>query len=47
MRLELHKAFIVEKQLPIFAIPVKVAFHSNDQERFDQDVKSVLLNFKV
>ncbi len=47
MRLELHKAFIVEKQLPIFAIPVKVAFHGNDQERFDQDVKSVLLNFRV
>ncbi len=47
MRLELHRAFLKEHRLPVFAIPVSVRFHSGDGERFDQDVKDFLLNFKV
>lgn len=47
MRLELHQSFIMENQLPIFALPVEVRFHGKDDERFDQDVKDYLLNFRM
>ena len=47
MRLEAHKKYLTDHRLPIFALPVQVKFHFDDQERFDQDVKEFLLNFKV
>ena len=47
MRLELHKPFLVENQLPIFALPVQVGFHFDEGPQFDQEVKDFLLNFKV
>lgn len=47
MRLDLHREFLVEHQLPIFALPVEVLFHFDAGERFDQDIKDYLLNFKV
>ncbi len=47
MRLELHRSFIVENQLPIFVLPVEVRFHGTDQERFDADIKDYLLNFRT
>ena len=47
MRLELHRPFIIENQLPIFALPVEVRFHGEDGQRFDQDVKQYLLNFRI
>jgi tetraacyldisaccharide 4'-kinase len=47
MRLELHKAFLVENQLPIFALPVQVRFHFEEGPEFDQLVKDFLVNFKV
>ena len=47
MRLELHRQFIIENKLPIFILPIEVAFHFNDGERFNQDVKNFLLNFRV
>ena len=47
MRLELHKQFLIDEKLPIFAIPVQVKFHFGDGEQFDQIVKDFLLNFKV
>jgi tetraacyldisaccharide 4'-kinase len=47
MRLELHKAFLVEHQLPIFAIPAEVAFHFEEGVQFDQAVKDFLLDFRA
>jgi tetraacyldisaccharide 4'-kinase len=47
MRLELHRAYLQEKQLPIFVLPVVVQFHFDDTERFNHLVKNYLLNFKV
>jgi len=47
MRLESHKKFLVDNQIPIFALPVQVQFHGEDGARFDHDVKNYLLNFKA
>jgi len=47
MRLELHRAFLQEKQLPIFVLPVAVHFHFDEAERFNQLIKNHLLNFKI
>lgn len=47
MRLELHRPFLTEHQLPIFSLPVAVKFHFEEQEKFDQSVKDFLLNFKI
>lgn len=47
MRLEAHRKFLVEKRLPIFALPVQVQFHFGENEPFDQLIKDYLLNFKV
>jgi len=46
MRLELHREFIIENKLPILVLPLKVAFHFDDGERFSADVKDFLLGFK-
>ncbi len=46
MRLELHRKFIVENKLPVYVLPVKVAFHFNEGELFDNDIKHFLLNFQ-
>lgn len=46
MRLELHKDYLVENKLPIFAIPVQVDFHFNQHLQFNEDVQNFLLNFK-
>jgi tetraacyldisaccharide 4'-kinase len=46
MRLELHHQFIVENKLPIYVLPVNVAFHFDEGELFDNDVRQILLNFK-
>ena len=47
MRLELHKPYIQENKMPIFAVPVQVRFHFDQGEAFDQMVKQYLLDFKV
>ena len=47
MRLELHKKFLAENKLPIFALPVEVAFHFDQAAEFDALVKHFLLNFKI
>lgn len=47
MRLELHKDFIMEHNLPVLVLPVQVAFHGEDGERFNQDVQRYLLGFKT
>ncbi|MEM6316968.1 MAG: tetraacyldisaccharide 4'-kinase [Bacteroidota bacterium] len=47
MRLELHRDYLLEHKLPIFVLPVEVAFHQNDGTAFNHLVQQFLLNFKV
>lgn len=47
MRLELHRSFLIENKLPIFALPVKVAFHFDEGQQFANEVKDFLLNFRA
>lgn len=46
-RLELHKDYIIENQLNIFAIPIEFNFHFDEKQAFNDDIKQALLNFKV
>lgn len=46
-RLELHKKFITDNKLPIFALPVRVAFHFDQGKEFDELIKKFLLDFKI
>jgi tetraacyldisaccharide 4'-kinase len=46
-RLELHKPYIVDNQLNIFAIPIEVKFLFGEQEAFDKEIKNALLDFKI
>ncbi len=46
-RLELHKKYLEEHQLPIYIIPATVSFLEDDATRFNEDVKDFLLGFKV
>ena len=46
-RLHLHKDYIIENQLPVYVLPIQVAFHDDDALGFDQAVKDFLLNFRV
>jgi tetraacyldisaccharide 4'-kinase len=45
-RLELHAAFLAQHQLPVFVLPVEVAFCGDDEAAFQADLRQVLLNFK-
>ena len=47
MRLELHKAFFIEKGIEIYAIPVEVQFHFEERKKFDQEIVDYLLSFKA
>lgn len=47
MRMELHRKYLVENQLPVFVLPIKVAFHDDDKEAFEETVRQFLLNFKI
>ena len=47
MRLELHRSFIMEHNLPIYILPVEVEFMDAESNNFDEDVKQFLLDFKV
>jgi tetraacyldisaccharide 4'-kinase len=47
MRLELHRQWLLEKQLPLFVLPVEVYFHFGEGAEFDEAIKQFLLNFKV
>lgn len=46
MRLELLRERLLENKLPFMVLPVEVAFHEQDGQRFDKLVKEFLLNFK-
>ena len=47
VRLQLHKQFLTEHKLPIFALPVEVDFHGPDRASFDAQVQQFLLDFRV
>ncbi len=47
MRLELHKQFLLDSKLPVFALPTKVQFHDHEGEQFDHQVREFIKNFKV
>ena len=47
MRLELHRKYLLEHRLPILVLPVKVAFHEQDGQKFDDAIKQYLLDFKA
>jgi tetraacyldisaccharide 4'-kinase len=47
MRLDMHRAFFLEHQLPLFVIPVQVRFLYDGEALFGQAVKDYLLNFKA
>jgi tetraacyldisaccharide 4'-kinase len=46
-RLELHKPYLVENQLNIYALPIEVKFHFDGGAAFDADIKQTLLDFKI
>ncbi|MBK9255130.1 MAG: tetraacyldisaccharide 4'-kinase [Saprospiraceae bacterium] len=46
-RLELHKNVLLEKQIPIFILPVKVVFHFGESESFKELIQKYLLQFKA
>ena len=46
-RLELHRDYLRENQLPVFVLPVEVAFHFDQQQEFDAAIRQFLLGFTV
>jgi tetraacyldisaccharide 4'-kinase len=47
VRMELHREFLLETRLPIFVLPLRVAFHFDEGPEFAQLVKEYLLGFKI
>ena len=47
MRLELHRKFLIDNKMPIFVLPIQVAFHFDEGKNFDAEIKQFLLDFKV
>jgi len=47
MRFDLHREFLIKHQLPIFVLPVEVKFHFEEGEKFNEIIKSYLLNFRA
>ena len=47
MRLALHKDYLIQNKIPIFALPVEVEFLNDEGTIFDEDIKSFLLQFKI
>lgn len=46
-RLDLHRQFLIENKLPVYILPVKVAFHYEEGRTFDDYIKDFLLKFKI
>jgi tetraacyldisaccharide 4'-kinase len=46
-RLDLHRDYITNNQMPIFILPVEVAFLFEEKEKFDNYIKEKLLTFKI
>jgi tetraacyldisaccharide 4'-kinase len=47
MRMELHQSFFWKNELPIYVLPVEVAFCDRDEVDFQADVQQFLMDFKV
>jgi len=47
LRLDMHKSYLLQHNLPIYALPIEVKFLFDDGGKFDDEVKNFLLNFKV
>ncbi len=47
VRLLAHRKYLLHHQIPLFVQPIQVAFHGGDGERFDEDIRQFLLQFKV
>ena len=47
LRLDMHKPYLLQHNLPIYALPIEVKFLFDDGEKFDNEVKEFLFNFKV
>ena len=42
-----HRDYILQNKIPIFILPVKVAFHYQEGDTFDASLRDFLLDFKV
>jgi tetraacyldisaccharide 4'-kinase len=47
MRLDPFMKSLYDKKIPVYILPVKVAFHFDDQINFDHLMKQFMLNFKI
>lgn len=47
IRLELHRNFFIENQIPLLVLPVEVKFCFGEDEIFKDRIKEYLLNFRV
>ncbi len=47
LRLDMHKPYLLQHDLPIYALPIEVKFLFDDGEKFGNEVKNFLLDFKV
>jgi tetraacyldisaccharide 4'-kinase len=47
VRLEEHRDYIIENQLPIFVLPIEVDFRFGERKGFENEIKQFLLHFKV
>jgi len=46
-RLDLHREYLLKNKIPIYILPVKVAFHFEEGSIFGDYIKDFLLRFKV
>ena len=46
-RLEAHREYITQNQMPIYILPVEVAFLFDEKDTFDNYMKQKLLSFKI
>lgn len=46
VRLEAHRDFLFQKQLPVFVLPIEVEWLEGDETRFQREVREWLLDFK-
>ena len=46
MRLDVHRQFLLQQNLPVYILPVTVEFLGENQQSFEGSIKEWLLNFK-